>query len=273
VLLTLAAVAAAAAAGPSTRRLARLVPLEGGYVTVLAAAAVLAPWGAARVPLRPGAVALGLAGGAGVALVVRALVRRARASADAHAGLVAALALAAGMGYVTGVSPFVLCALVAAVAVNAARHRHALRRLRRLLARGERLAVAGLGLAAAPLLARPTAWLLAAGVLLAGLGAAGGWAAVRWGGMLLRVPPWPPAAPAAPTLAAPGSLGLALAVNFGLMNDAGAAVLTVAVIAVLAARLAAPALGRLVTASRAPLRPAAGGAEFRADPPADWTAP
>jgi hypothetical protein len=251
VVLTLAAVAAAAAPGSGWP--ARLVPLVRGGAALLAAAALLPPWGAARVPLRPGAVALGLAVGAGmagVALAARALGRE-RAAPGAPAGLVAALALVAGAGYATGVSPFVLCALVAAVAANAPRRRHAARRLRRLLARGERLAVAGLGLAAAALLARPTAWLVAAGVLVAGLGAAGGGAAVRWGGLLLRMPA-PPAA-----RAAPGSLGLALAVNFALMNEAGAAALTAAVSAVLAARLAAPALGRLVAAPRAPWRRAA----------------
>lgn len=272
VLLTLAAVAVAA--GPSGARPARLVPLGRGYAALLAALAVLAPWGGARVPLRPGAVALALAGGAGAAGAAGAAL-----GAGAPAGLLAALALAAGAGYVTGVSPFVLCALVAAVAVNAAPRRSGPRRLRRLLARGERLAVAGLWLAAAALLARPTAGLLAAGVLVAGLGAAGGWAAARWGGPLLRVVPGPlaaaPAAPAAtPIMAGSGNLALALAVNFALMNDVGAAVLTAAAVAVLTVWLAGPLRLRAAGVVAAARRRAAGGAaEVPARSPADWTAP
>ena len=115
------------------------------------------------------AFAVGSAALVGVAFL--SLMRVWPAGADIGFAVLATLAFGAGVGYATGLSPFVVCALAAVVIVHASppARRHA---IRRVLAEWERPVVAVLLVITGALLTLPTAWILLAVPFLAAARAA-----------------------------------------------------------------------------------------------------
>lgn len=202
------------------------------------------------------AFAVGSAALVGVAFL--SLMRVWPAGADIGFAVLATLAFGAGVGYATGLSPFVVCALAAVVIVHASppARRHA---IRRVLAEWERPVVAVLLVITGALLTLPTAWILLAVPFLAAARAAAKWAAVRYGVRTLPLAPvpLPPPPPPPPNIGlgtiAQGSVAVALGVAFLLLYGApgGAAVLTTVVLGVACALLAAPLL--MTLALRAPV--------------------
>jgi hypothetical protein len=267
-ILTLAAVAAVSGPGvvalvareaglrrSTARGLVRAASLEtlvGALLFIVPVALHRGHW------LTTIAFAVGSAALVGVAFL--ALMRVWPAGADIGFAVLATLAFGAGVGYATGLSPFVVCALAAAMIVHASppARRHA---IRRVLAEWERPVVAMLLVITGALLTLPTAWILLAVPFLAAARAAAKWADVRYGVRTLAlasVPhPPPPPPPPPPNIGlgtiAQGSVAVALGVAFLLLYGApsGAAVLTTVVLGVACALLAAPPL--MALALRAPV--------------------
>ena len=160
------------------------------------------------------------------------------------------LIFGAGLGAAAGVTPFVSCFLAAVVIVNASARGHA---VRAVLARGEGPTAVVLLAVTGALLALPTAWMLAAALLVFGLRALTKWLAVRYGraplGLASLSRDW------GLGTVAQGGAAVALGVSYALLYGREAApLLTTIVLLVAAAQLAAPPLLTLALRpeSRAP---------------------
>jgi len=205
-----------------------------------------------------------------VGLMFVSFTRLRPAREDMSLALLASLLFGAGIGYAAELSPFVVCALAAALIVNLAPRRHA---VQRLLADGERPLSAVVLVIAGALLALPTAWILAAVPLLAALRIAAMWASVRGGRVALQLPAWPRDAGLATV--AQGAAATALGLNFFLVYGgpgagSGRAVLTTVLLGVVVAQAAAPPLLRLgLRAAPAPLTRAPVLPELSPNAPAD----
>ena len=134
----------------------------------------------------------------------------------------------AGLAYATGLSPFFVCGLTTAFAVNASdiATRHV---IAKLLNRWERPLYAAFLILAGALLGSLTVWLLPAGLALAGVRIAVRWGTARLGGMRA----WSPLHGLAPDFgfetARQGGTALAVAAGFDLVRGgvAGATLATV----------------------------------------------
>ncbi|HVH66554.1 MAG TPA: hypothetical protein VM716_01665 [Gemmatimonadales bacterium] len=225
-------------------------------------------------------ILLAAAGGALAGAVFIALTRGLPTRAGLGCLLVGTLAFAAGFGYAVGLSPFVVCALAAAVVVNRSPHRHA---VRQLLAEWQPLVYGILLVVTGALLVLPTPWLLVAAALLVVLRAASQWASVRYSRVALHRTDVPPdfglgtVAPGGVAIA----LGLSFVFTYGLQGPAaGDPTLTTIVLGVAAALLAATPLmtralsGRVArpaaVAPAAPLTGSTAAAELSANAPAEW---
>ena len=224
------------------------------------------------------------AGGALVSLVFLALTRVLPAPEHLGLELLGTLLFGAGIGYATGLSPFVVCALAAAAIVNASPRR---RQVQALLAAWEQPGYALLLILVGALLTLPTLWILVAVPLLAALRAGARWASVRYAREPLKLGALPPHAGLATV--AQGGAAVALGINYFLMlgswpgssssvaaegagSPAGTAgvVLTTMVLGVAVAQLAAPPLlGLVLRPTPAPLTPAPASPEFTTNAPAD----
>ncbi len=287
-ILTLAAVAAAS--GPGAVALAaRAVGIRKSVAHVFAvAAAIETACGALAmtVPLalhRPhhpaGSPEFGwlywivfaMGSGALVGMVFLSLARLLPARQDVGVTLLATLLFGAGVGYAADLSPFVVCALAAALIVNRAPQRHL---VRQVFADWEHPIYAILLVIAGALLTLPTAWVLAAVPLLAGLRIAARWAGARLGRATLKLTAFPPHVGLGTV--AQGGAAIALGLNFFIMFGgqgaaSGGAVLTTIVLGVAVAQLVAPPLLALaLRVGPAPLTPAPALPELSADAPANW---
>lgn len=275
-ILTLAAVAAASgpgavsqvarAVGVSTP-VARAVTLVATLETAAGALALSVPLALHRLHLPAGSPALGwlvwtasaVASGGLVALVFLALARLGPARDDPGFALLATLLFGTGIGYAADLSPFVVCAVAAALIVNVSPERRA---VRRVLADWERPISAVFLVLAGALLTLPTLWILVAGPVLALVRAAGKWASVRYGRVALKGIAVPPQAGLGTLAQGDASVALALTwfLSYGTQNPgAGGAVLTTILVGVAVTLIAAPAALELaLQASPAPLVRAAG---------------
>ena len=186
--------------------------------------------------------------------------------ADLRFALVATLLFGAGLGYAADLSPFVVCALAAALIVNLSPRRLL---ARRALADWAHPFTAVFLLVTGALLTLPTVWIIVAAPLLALVRATAQWSAVRFGREALRLHGIPPHAGLATV--GQGATALALGSSFFMMyagratGVAGAAVLATVVGGVAVTQLAAPALLTLALRAGggpAPLTPAAETAEL-----------
>jgi len=193
----------------------------------------------------------GLAG-----LLFLTLARGGPNPADPDSPLLGVLLLGAGIGYAADLSPFLVCAVAAALIVNRTPHPHL---VRRLLLAGERpLYAAFLVLLGASLAPPARAWLGFVPLLVA-LRIAAQWASVRYGRAALRLRDIPPGGGLG-TVAQGGAvlaLGVSYRLTYGFLSEASGAVLTIVLGSVLLAQLAAPPLLRLAAGAPAgPLTPA-----------------
>jgi hypothetical protein len=179
--------------------------------------------------------------GALAGMVYVSLARLRPGRADLNFALFATLLFGAGVGWAADLSPFVVCALAAAVIVNVAPapRRHV---ARQLLDRWLPAACAVVLLVAGASLALPTRWILVAAPLAAGVRIAARWATVRYGRGPLRLTALP--ADAGLATAAQGGAAVALGLTFATMYGSGG-VLTTVVLGTAVAQLAAPRLLRV----------------------------
>ena len=297
-ILTLAAAAAAAGPGAAVlvariggvrsrvaRAVARVALIEAGC----AALALTVPLALHRAHTSTESAELGwvawlvftTGSGALLGLVFRSLTRLRPDRAELGVILLATLLFGAGIGYAADLSPFLVCALAAAVIVNVSPRRHA---VRQVLSDSERVAYAGLLVITGALLRLPTAWLLVAAPLLAGLRAAAKWGVVRGGRVAFPLPAVAPDVGLG-TLAQ-GGVALACGLTFALVygglgpgpagattgaGGGGGAVLATVVLAVAVTDLAAPRLmAFLLRAGPAPLTPRPVPPELSATSSAEW---
>jgi hypothetical protein len=252
VALTLAAVALSASArrsapGSLARRRSRVAVLETacGALVALVALAPLHP----RVPFGGGAfgvcawLATGAAASVAVGLAFTLLAQSTAERHDLPLALLALLVLGAGVGYATGISPFLLCALAAAVMVNTSPQQRA---VRRLLAAGSRLADVVLYIGAGALVTVPTWWIVPGALALV---------AAR---LAVKVVSARQLNPALLTVAQDGC-AVALAVNYALCAgagvSAGGAVVATVVLAVALSQAAARPLADLTPLTVGATRP------------------
>jgi hypothetical protein len=283
-LLTLAAVAAASGPG-AVALVARAVHVRGsGARAVRRAATLETACGALAltIPLalhRPhplgGNVEVGwlawlvfaVGSGALVGMVFLSLARVAPRGADWDLALFGTVLFGAGIGYAADLSPFIVCAIAAALIVNVAPQRQA---VRRTLGTWAPSVHAVLLVIVGALVRLPTVWLLVAAPVVAGLRITAKWVS-EWLARVLRLPG--DARAAGLRTVAQGGVALAFGLNFcllyGSQGDAGSAVLTSVVGCVLAAQLAAPVLWSLHLPEPAPLTPAPGLPELSPNAPVD----
>jgi hypothetical protein len=272
-VLTLAAIAATSGPGAVARaartarlpeRVARRFALTATLETAAGALAITLPLALHRshAAAGGGGVELGwlaslifaVGSGALVGMAFLSVSRLRPASADLGFALLATLLFGAGLGYAADLSPFVVCALAAALIVNVSPRRHL---ARQLLADWAHPLTAVLLIVTGALLTLSTVWILVAAPLVALVRVTAKWAAVRFGRDALRLPGVPPHAGLATV--AQGATALALGVDFfmsysghGTGGAGGAAVLATVVVGVAAAQLAGPALITLAPRSGAP---------------------
>jgi hypothetical protein len=211
-----------------------------------------------------------------LALVFQSLTRLQPGRADLGFALLATLLFGAGIGYAADLSPFLVCALAAAVIVNVSPRRHV---VRQVLADFERAVYAGVLVVTGALVRLPTAWLFVAAPLLAGLRAAVKWGVVRGGRVAFPLPEVAPGVGLG-TIAQGGvaiACGLTFALVYGGLGPGGAggsrggAVLATVVLAVAVTDLAAPWLMALMLrAGPAPLTPRPVPPELRATGSAEF---
>jgi hypothetical protein len=299
-LLTLGAVAAAS--GPATvalvaravgipKRVARAFLLAAALETACGALVFTLPLALHRAHPLGGHAASGwlawliLAVGSG-ALVGTVFLGLTRQLAEReHVGfvLLATLLFGAGVGYAAELSPFLVCALAAAVIVNASPQRRAVRRV--LVDWVPPIYAIFLVIVGASL-TLPTAWILVAVPALAAARAAVKWAARRYGSVALSLEGLAPNAGLGTV--AQGSVAIAMGLNFVMVygdggTGSGGGLLTTIVLGVAAAQLAAPPLMTLALRTPAASRaapaaaaasltpaPAPAPAELSANAPADW---
>lgn len=227
-------------------------PMWPAILTLAAAATMSAAWSGPKLARRTALVdTIFGALAAGAALVLYQPVRGILATLIASAGLGAlctwllrpnrqqdtmgivvqlfgVILSGAGLAYATGLSPFFVCGLTTAFAVNASdgATRHI---IARLLSRWERPLYAAFLILAGALLGSLTVWLLPAGLALAAVRIAVRWGTVRLGGMRA----WSPLHGLAPDFgfetARQGGTALAVAAGFDLVRGgvAGATLATV----------------------------------------------
>lgn len=236
---------AAGLAPRQTRSLRRVALLDAACGTLACAIAVglghpqrssLVPGWAAWLAVEVGAATI-------VATVFLGLSLVTRDRDELGLGLLGVLLLGAGLGYAADLSPFVVCALAAALIVNLSPQR---RHVRTLLAAWERPTYEILLVLVGAALTLPTLWLLAAAPVLAALRVMAQWSTVRSGLAYVPTAALPPSAGLAN--AAQGGSALALGLSFWLahgVGGGGGAVLTTIVLGVLLTHLAAPSLMRL----------------------------
>ncbi len=292
-LLTLAAAAAAAGPGAAAlvariggsrprvaRAVARVALIEAGC----AALALTVPLALHRAHASTESAELGwvawlvftTGSAALLALVFQSLTRLQPGRADLGFALLATLLFGAGIGYAADLSPFLVCALAAAVIVNVSPRRHV---VRQVLADFERAVYAGVLVVTGALVRLPTAWLFVAAPLLAGLRAAVKWGVVRGGRVAFPLPEVAPGVGLG-TIAQGGvaiACGLTFALVYGGLGPGGAggsrggAVLATVVLAVAVTDLAAPWLMALMLrAGPAPLTPRPVPPELRATGSAEF---
>jgi hypothetical protein len=272
-ILALAALAAASGAG-IVALAARLVGVRGPRRRAFTRAATLETAGAAvalsvalalhRAHQPSGSAALGwlvwcaavVAAGGLAGLLFLTLARGRPNPADPAFPLLGVLLLGAGIGSAADLSPFLVCAVAAALIVNRTPHPHL---VRRQLGAGERpLYAAFLVLLGASLAPPARAW-LGFVPLLVTLRIAAHWASVRYGRGALRLRHIPPDGGLG-TVAQGGAvlaLGVSYRLTYGFMSEASGAVLAIVLGSVLLAQLAAPPLLRLAAGATAvPLTPA-----------------
>jgi len=157
---------------------------------------------------------------------------------DRNLALLGVLLFGAGAAYAADLSPFVVCAVAAAVIVNRSPHRRA---ALALLRAWEHPVTAILLILAGALLTYPTAWLLVAALALVGVRAAARWGAVRYGRRPLHLEALPPDLGLAGV--AQGTVAVALAMNFFILYGAaaGGPVVTTALVGLGLNLLLAPA--------------------------------
>lgn len=286
-ILTLGAVAAASgpgavhqvgrALGVSTP-VARAVTLVATLETAVGAVALGVPLALHRLHPPAGSPALGwlvwtasaLAAGGLVALVFLALARLGPGRGDPGSALLATLLFGAGIGYAADLSPFVVCGVAAGILVNVSPER---RVVRQVLARWERPISAVFLVLAGALLTLPTLWILVAGPVLALLRAAGKWASVHYGRVVLKGTAVPPQAGLGTLAQGDAAVALALTffLSYGAQNPgAGGAVATTILLGVAVTLSAAPAALELaLRAGPAPLVRAAGVPELSPNAPGD----
>jgi len=253
-VLTLAAVAAASGPGAVTlvaraagirERAARSFVLAAALETAAGALLVTVPFALHRPRGATAAAELGwlawlvfaVGSGALVGMVFLSVSRPRPARADIGVVLLGTLVFGAGVGYAADLSPFVVCALATGLIVNASPRRHV---VRQILSDWEHPIYAVFLVVAGALLVLPTAWILAAVVLLAALRVAAKWGVVRLAQDLLRLPAYPSSVELATV--AQGGAAVAFALNFFIMYGGQGAVLTTVVLGVALAQVAAPPL-------------------------------
>jgi len=289
-ILTLAAVAAvsgpgsvalAARAAGIRKSAARLFAVAAALETACGALVMTVPLALHR-PYQPaGSAELGwlywivfaVGSGALVGMLFLSLARLVPGRTNLGFALLATLLFGAGVGYAADLSPFLVCALAAALIVNRAPppRRHL---VRRLLAEWEHPIYAVFLVIAGALFTLPTWWVLAAVPLLAALRVAARWAAVYVGRAALRLTEFPPHVGLGTV--AQGGAAMALGLNFFILyggrgTGAGGAVLTTIVLGVALAQLVAqPLLALALKSGPTPLTPAPALPELSSDAPADW---
>lgn len=245
--LAVAATIATAVTPPRARRLASIGTL--GAVGLYAA--VLALYR----PDRGWAPAAGIAGLAGmlmlsglIAMAFLWLARLRPAAREHRLELAGVMLLGAAAGLAAGLSPFLICGLAGAIV--ASRYRVA-----PLLAAWEPWIYAIVLVLAGAMLRFPTAWLVAAAVLLEGLRLAARWLPARYGRL------WPVGKgrrPAVLPQSAPGAVGIAL--SFELAYRGSGAILATVLLGVFLAQATAGAIADLAARHR-PLTAAPSRAE------------
>lgn len=196
-------------------------------------------------------LALAVGSGIGVGVLFLGLTRLIPEREGLGLRLVGVLLLGAGIGYAANLSPFVVCALAAAVIVNGSPLR---RQVLAALHTWEHPIYAIFLIIVGALLTLPTAWIFLAVPALAALRVAAKWTAARYGREPLRVPALPPHLGLA-TLAQ-GGVAVALGINFFLTygadapEAAGAVVTTILLGALLAQALALPLMGLALRPAR-----------------------
>ncbi len=244
---------AARAAGvpPQLARRLRRVALVDAACGTIACAFALAlghPRGGRVLPGWLAWLAVAVGSGVLVGLVFVGLSRLAGRDEDLDLACFATLLLGAGIGYATGLSPFLVCAVASALIVNVSPHG---RRVRAALAAWEGPTYAILLVLVGAALTPPTVWVLAAVPLLGVLRLAVQWSTLRSG--LAYLPAAGVPLNAGLASAAQGGAALALGLSFSLVyaapGAAGAgAVLTTIALGVVLTHAVAPALMRLAFA-------------------------
>lgn len=158
---------------------------------------------------------------------------------DVTLPLLGTILLGAGVGYAADLSPFVVCAVAAALVVNFSPDR---RRVQRLLRDWEHPIYAIFLIIAGALLRLPTFWIFLAVPVFAALRILAKWAPVRLGRGPLRATALPPDVGLATV--AQGGVALALGINFYITYGgvSGGAVVTTIVLGMALAQLVAPPL-------------------------------
>ena len=183
--------------------------------------------------------ALALGSGLLVGMLFLSLSRLRPDRGDLGLSLLGVVLFGSGVGYAADLSPFVVCALGAMVIVNVS---PAKRAVQELLISWEHPIYAVFLITAGAILRLPTIWILLGVIVLAALRIFVRWAVVRFGRPLFRAHDLPPDVGFATV--AQGGVALALAINFYITYDNGAAVVTTAVLGLALAQAVAPALMR-----------------------------
>ena len=236
VALVLAGAATTAASwrGPRLGRRNALLDTAFGAAAVAAGVALYDP----HLALRSILLTLVASGGLGGLIVAVTHWQKDRTDAGVAIELFGAILWGAGFSYATGLSPFVVCALITAVIVSfspaAVRHT-----VQKLLRTWEIPLYATFLIIAGALLHHFTAWILAAALSLAVVRAAVRWVTVRFGvdqgDPVWRSLPFAPPPEFAFPAARQGAAAVALAAGFELVHGGSGAVLLTVLLSVLAA--------------------------------------
>jgi hypothetical protein len=238
------AVALAAQAAGVARHTARAIALAAALDTALGvlaftlALALHHPHDQAGVATgRAAWLVLTLGSGTLAGMVFMSLTRLRPAAADVGFALLGTVVFGAGAALAAGSSPLLVCAIAAAMVVNLAPRRRA---VRALLEAWEPAATAALFIIIGALLALPTVWILPAALALAALRVVVRWAVVRYGRIPLGAMRLTPDLGLA--TAAQGGLALAIATSLVLSDPGSRALATTVGVGVLWAQLGAAPL-------------------------------
>jgi hypothetical protein len=180
------------------------------------------------------AVAVAASGGAGVLFLWLSRLRT--DTRGLGVDLLGVTLLGSGIGYAADLSPFVVCALATGLIVNLSPLK---RRVQALLLGWEHPIYAIFLIVAGALLDFPSAWILAAALLLGVVRVATRWAAVRYGRTWLQLRDLPPHVGLATV--AQGGVALAVALSFNLIYAGSGTILTTVLLGVaLAQAIAGP---------------------------------